>query len=570
GHVHDGLQVTARLRWAAFGVVGLGVLAPVWDTELVDLPHGILTVGRAALIVAGALLLYALATEGGWRVLGRKAPRLLIAGYVGLGALILTSAAVNGCGSECQGTVAGFFEVAVGLGLAFAASTLAPAARDRILLAAGAGATIAALLALAGVGPIHTFAGQHHPYGRLSGTLANPNLLGAILGVGIPVLLAFRRRPVWGRRWILPVALAISSITLLLTFSRGGLIAAAVGVTAVLLMEAPHPRRRLAIAGAAAGVALLSVLGYPLFQQARADISFNSVDRVALSGQFESGWAVMSERAMLRPGRGGRGIRISTTSPGQGATYDFGTARAGGAYRLAFQARAVGRPALLTFGLRTAEFRGGARSATGQTTGGWRTFRVAWRPSRTVAHGRLYISSLAGGATFEIRRVRVAKPGGVVGTAPDALGRSYYEKRKLARASDGELNTRMDAIRLGWRAFTHHPVTGLGWEKFPHWASRYVSYGDLATHNEYLRVAVELGLVGLVLFGVLAAGMVMSWRRLGSSKTEIAAKAGVAAGAVGFLFANVLVAPAVSIPFALAAGVLAAGRPTSASAAPSG
>jgi O-antigen ligase len=75
--------------------------------------------------------------------------------------------------------------------------------------------------------------------------------------------------------------------------------------------------------------------------------------------------------------------------------------------------------------------------------------------------------------------------------------------------TEGDLNGRMEQWEQGLRAFTDHPVLGVGTNMY-----RSVNSLDKVAHNSYLSVLVELGLVGFALFLTLLWLVVSSIRQL--------------------------------------------------------
>lgn len=69
-----------------------------------------------------------------------------------------------------------------------------------------------------------------------------------------------------------------------------------------------------------------------------------------------------------------------------------------------------------------------------------------------------------------------------------------------AEATQGDLNGRLQQWRTGLAVFSEHPVLGVG-------ANMYRSVNDLGkvAHNSFISVLVELGLIGIVLFGIVLA-----------------------------------------------------------------
>ncbi len=96
----------------------------------------------------------------------------------------------------------------------------------------------------------HTFI-HGHTFARIAGPLEGPNQLGAFLGMVLPVLLAFVLMRGMTRET--GVALALGALALLLTFSRGSVIACGLAVLLVLVLWA-RPRLQTPV------VAILSAL----------------------------------------------------------------------------------------------------------------------------------------------------------------------------------------------------------------------------------------------------------------------------------------------------------------------
>jgi O-antigen ligase len=66
--------------------------------------------------------------------------------------------------------------------------------------------------------------------------------------------------------------------------------------------------------------------------------------------------------------------------------------------------------------------------------------------------------------------------------------------------SSGDLNGRVELWRQGIVAFEEHPLLGVGSNMY-----RSVNTENKVAHNSFISVLVELGLVGIVLFGITLA-----------------------------------------------------------------
>ena len=281
-------SATSRFTPTRLGLAVAAFLAPFSATHLA----GPLTVGRAAALFFGALLATDLLRYRPSRFRPDLATTLLVVGYVGLCAWAVLSAKTLGC--NCEGKAGGLFEfTAIGL-LAIVAIGFEPQLRAEALLAALAGLTLAAGLALAGVGAINSATVDlTDTGGRLSGAYGNANELALALALGIPVALAYFSTAGGRLRLLLAGSVAILAATLLLTYSRGGIIAAAVGVVVLGLWEARGSRKRVALilTGAVLAAGLAGAL-YSVFKERRESASFAAVPAglEALSQRDVSGW----------------------------------------------------------------------------------------------------------------------------------------------------------------------------------------------------------------------------------------------------------------------------------------
>jgi hypothetical protein len=215
---------------------------------------------------------------------------------------------------------------------------------------------------------------------------------------------------------------------------------------------------------------------------------------------------------------------------------------------------------------------GDGRTATAVLERSATTHRVAWRPPTRVPSARLYVWALRGPSAFELSGIRVLERFPAAGVRPHVLpvtmklGGPLYQALRAERDRKERryLQSRRDGARLALHAFRSKPLIGLGWGHFPDYAARRLDYGRFPTHNEYLRLAAELGVMGPLLFLLVALGVVSGGRRLGGGYAATAAKGVVVAGAVGLVFANGLIWPGPLMPLALSAGLLAAGGPRAA------
>jgi O-antigen ligase len=559
-----------EFRRTRAALLAVAFLAPFSATRLVSS----LTLGRA-LAIGFAVLLAMDLVRARQRLRPDTPATLLAAAYVGLFAWILLSSVTWGC--NCDGKVGGFAEFAfVGL-LALVAIGVEPRLRETAILAVLSGIALAAVLALLGVGSLNSSTiDLTQTGGRLSGTYGNANELGFAMALGIPIALAYlptaRRRG----RIVLGGAVALLSATLVLTYSRGGVIAAGAGAVAVALWLARGSRRRVAIvlAGAAVSVLIAAAL-YSVFERGRKEASFGSVPVALrpLDQRDRSGWdsralgpvphgpSLLSNRAS--------GIAVRATRGGEGASFRWGEAAAGGTYKLRFRARSEGA-AGLPFSYALGD---GAQAATGRLARGelgprWRRFSLLWHPRPRAPHATLYVWQRGGASSFELADVTVlaqarGRPAHLVAVPGRLKGSIYDTLAGEANEAEGRyIHSRLDAAHLALKAFASEPLRGIGWGSFPDYSAERLDYGRLAAHDEYLGFAAELGIVGVLLLGLLIYAVVIGIGRVGASRAEIAAVGMLAAAAAGLLFVEALPTPQLSIPLALAAAVVCGSRRT--------
>ncbi len=566
-------------RRTEVGLVTAAFFAPFSATRIV----GSLTLGRTAAIAFAVLLTADLLAQRPVRWRFDRPAVLLAAAYLGLCAWALLSAATWGC--NCGGKLGGFFEFAlIGL-LALVAIGFAPRLRGTAMAAALAGLVLAAVLALAGAGSINSgTVDMTQTGGRLSGTFGNANELGFAVALAIPIALAYR--PFAGPRGRIAcvVAVLVLATTLVLTYSRGAIIAAALGIVALAIWQAAGSRRRIAAILVAGGIAAVAAaILYASFEEERRDASFVSVSPSlrTLDQRDLSGW---DSRALGPIPHGpstlldrGAGIAVRASRAGEGASFRWGEAEAGGVYVLRFRARADSAGLPFSYALADSAHELEGPQATGKLSRDWRRFSLAWRPPSRSAHAALYLWQTAGPSTFAVSEVEViarerSRPTQVV-AIPQELEGSLYERlaSTATRAERRYMRSRLDAARLAFRAFRSEPLRGIGWGTFPAYADAHLDYGLLAAHDEYLAVAAELGIVGALLLALMVAALALGIRAVAARRArqgspgavgapEAAAIGVLAAAAAGMVFVEALSTPQLSIPIALAAAVICAGR----------
>jgi len=158
----------------------------------------------------------------------------------------------------------------------------------------------------------------NHPIPRIAGPLEGPNQLAGYLGLMLPVVAAFvlLRRPSGAELTLLGAA----AMTLVLTLSRSGVLAAIFALTLVFVL-APTPRRRAAlgslILGALAGLGVLVIYGSTSLL-ARFS-SFAEVERSGGVGTRAQLWhaafALWRQHPLLGIGAGNFELEIGKVGP---------------------------------------------------------------------------------------------------------------------------------------------------------------------------------------------------------------------------------------------------------------
>jgi hypothetical protein len=546
------------------GLIAAAFLGPFSATHLV----GPLTVGRAAALALAAALGADLLRERPQRFRLDVPALLLVAGYVGLSVWIFLNSVAWGC--NCEGKAAGFYEFAMIGVLAVVAVSIEPRMRGPAIVAALCGLVLAAALALSGVGPLDSgTVDLTATGGRLSGTFGNANELGLAAAIGIPIALSYRSARGLGTRIAVVISLLILATTLLLTYSRGGIVAAGVGVLALAFWEARGSRRRVAVVlGIAATIGLAGAVLYSAFENHREGASFESVPASLseLSQRDLSGWdsralgPIPSGPSTLQNSE--QGIAVDADRAGEGASFRWGEARRGGAYTLHFRAKADKAALPFSIGLGDAAQRTafGARVNTRLGTH-WRRISLSWRPGLRSPHATLYLWQRRGPSRFSFADIELVAhdPGQAPRRVPlpQHLEGSLYKRLRsnASRLENRYVRSRLDAAHLALRAFRSEPLRGIGWATFPAYSADHLSYGRLAAHDEYLAFAAELGIIGLALLGALVAAAALGVRRLSHGRAPDAAVGVLAAAAAGIVFIEALPAPQMSIPIAVALAI---------------
>ena len=515
-----------------------------------------LTVGRFYLVlVAAGLLLDGVAASGSrswWP--RRRSAQALAAGLIAEGAVITVNQAL--LGQNTAGALAGYLELVCVALATIVVLERRPELAMTLLMFAGAGVVIGCLDALV---TGDSLAAARDGL-RLSSSYGNPNFLGFAASLGLPIVLVVARRR--GRAWPAWAAgAAVILATLWLTYSRGAAIGAAAGVVVALALSRPTVRGRLVLAGGiTAALALVAVIGYPLYENLRSHADFGAHGTPVAPDR--SGWDPKANGLFTRqpshlsnpaPGE----LEMTTRVPGSGASFPLGFAARGLRAQIALTATPVLPGSVIAVGMED-NLRGNGPVAGHRLIVQRTRLRLSWRPSADSPEARLYVWLPVGG-TVTLSQIRYHESGMAPRALPTQLLGQFNGGRSLASINESRyIASREDAASLALNLFVHHLPFGIGWQEFPTYSARRLTFGALATHDEYTRYAAELGLPGIVLLIAIMVVVLMASRGIALTDTRIAALACLAAGAVGLVFANALEVPQVALPMLLSAALLCA------------
>ncbi len=550
-------------------IVGAAGVGPFWQTYSTQSLAGV-TLGRAALLalaLATAVLLF------------RRAPRgapppgliLFLAGLGGLWVVMTLSAATRGC--FCAGSWYGYTELASLAALLAICAAVAPRLRMPLLLAALVGSTVCALLGLLSIVDIRQSAVPPMPFaGRIGGPFGNPNYLGFSIAVGVPIAAVLLIRGNKRQRAVAVLGLAAMTLAVAMTYSRGAILASAAGtLVAVALLPARRRRQFTVLVGGAAAAALAAVLGYSSFDQARTNADLSAV-RPAAAARDRSGWdgnargLISAGPATLRNPAPGV-LMASTGTAGRGLSLDLGRVPRGAFRRVSFEVRSSARHVPIGFALE--DDRLGLSPSVGHATvsARWRRFSLAWTPSQDATAARFYLWQAAAAPDLEIRRLTIRTPAQLRAANLTLQGPVVrLDAAASARIERRYIDARLSVARLAIDAFKSAPLVGIGWQRFAGYASARAPLGSMATHDEYLRIAAELGIAGIVPFLLVVFAVGAGARSAIRRGVDAAVVGGIVTAGVGLLFVNGLVTPAASTALAVVAALAAASTPWSAGA----
>ncbi len=563
--------------WApAVLVCGGFLLDSVWTSHPAPTVSN-LTVGRIVLF-AGIVLLVA---EALWRRPRVRSPGLpavlLVAGLVGGVGVIGANAALHGTLGS-QGSFAGYGEFVVIVLLVLALTTLAPRFSLALLLATAAGVLISDVLALSKLQ-----GAQFGGTSRLVGAFGNPNYLAFATALGLSVMLGAWRFVAGRMRIAILLALPVILATLVLTYSRSGLIAAFAGTAAALALIGPNLRARLLIAAGAILVAAAAAVALgPAYQHLRlkSDYAF----QIASGLPDHSGWDPSAEGFI------NGGSQLRNPSPGllqvtlpraiTGVSYPLGMARRGGFYQLSLFLRTSQPNASVSVGMEDNYAANGPVSTSVSASRAWRAVKETWRPTADSPHARFYVWANRPGVALYLRDVTVTAsvPNGA-GLGSKSIERiistqllgAQTAKQAFSGRESTFVKSRIAAARLSWKLFLEHPLFGVGWERYSFYADRELSQQINAgsPHDDYLRMAAELGIPGVLFLLICVTAVVSRLRQGRLSPAEQVAAGTLAAAGVALFFITALETPSITLSLAAALGVLCASPSAKRSPAPS-
>jgi hypothetical protein len=556
------------LRTTPVAVLALALvlsISPLWSTYLEQLP--IVTVGRGALFV--------LAVIGAKEVISRRRrsdqlPVLFFVVLAALALLVVGSVAMSGC--ACQGGAQGLMETMALIAIAAIIGTFHPEYSRGLLGAAAVGVALASILALLGIEELHSTLGTSSAHtSRISGIYGNPNVLAFAIASVLPILFVGIRHTRGAVRIVAAAVLVLEIVVLTLTFSRAGLLAACGGLFATLVIQTRRRRPNMALILTSVIVIIgVAIVAYPRYADFRIDAEFGNMSST-LRARDLSGWDGTAQgliphgNTSLTNPAGSDVLRVDSTKSGQGVSFPLHFARQGVPQALMFHARTEVGATMLRFGMED-NFEGNNPTTKSARIGTrWERLNLVWTPTADSPAARLYIWQESGRGTFLLADVSVSSGRDRVRASERISTRllgSQYDKNDhwYNVAEEAYIESRWEALQLAWAAFSDHPFDGIGWERFPRYAQRHGSFGEMATHNEYLRFAAELGVFGVVLMILVGAMGLTNLRWAAAAAFDAAAAGVIVAGAVGLAFMNALGVTSASASLAVALGLSVARR----------
>jgi O-antigen ligase len=585
GAVADRRSAVARLAqaarqecsgpyWApAVLLCGGFLLDPAWTSHPAPAFRN-LTIGRIVLLAAGVLLVGE-AIRRRPRMRAPSLPTALLAGGLLAGVVVIgASAALHGT-LRSQGSFAGYGEFVVIVLLVLALSILAPRFAFALLLATAAGTLISDALALSGL------QGGQFGGARLVGAFGNANYLAFATGLSLSVMLGAQRFVAARMRIAILLVLPVTVAALVLTYSRSGLIGAGAGTVAALALMRPNVRDRLLIAAGATLVAVTAAVAlYPTYQHLRLRSDF--ARQIAGGLPDRSGWdpsaqGFINGGSLLRNPSPGV-LQVTSRRASTGVSYPLGIARRGGSYQLSLYLRAGQPDTPARIAMEDNSAANGPVRRVVSASPAWQRVTETWRPTSDSPDARLYVWATRPGAVLYLRDVALTSSvptfAGLGSRSGDrAINTQLFGAPTASQAFSGDesnyVKSRSAAAQLSWKLFREHPLFGVGWQLYGRYAARELSpeINAGSPHDDYLRMAAELGIPGVLFLLTCIAALVIRVRRGGLSRSEQVAVAPLVAAGIGLLFITALETPSISLSLAAALGILCASpRPDARSA----
>lgn len=550
--------------WGPRVLLAAALAGPLWPTYVGSLER--LTVGRILLVLlALAVLRDFVVTRGGrtrppWAVGALLAPLVALALWTGLSAVLW--------GQATAGVAQGFAELVALVGLTAVVGSYASSRWALATLgAAAAGVLAGAALAAADVRDLHAAVyAASDSVGRLEGVYGNPNFLGFAIALALPAVIVGVVRLRGPRRWVALLATAALIVMLLETFSRGSLLAAAFGapVALWLALRRRPPRRVAVIAGLVVPIVAAAVILSPHYRDQREQANFGPAATTKQAATKQAGppgdWSSTAAGPITVAGAvlgnpPPRGMVVVPDRSGQGVHGTIGRAQSDARAGLRFSVLAQTRAPVhwRVDGPTRPVARGTV--VVDQTPQVVRAAFPAHRGERYRAF--FWIDRVVAFAVLDMT-LSERRPGEATTTRP--VSTVLPDPSPDTAALEADYNrSRWSAARLALAAWTDHPLRGTGLGRFPAYAAAHDRFGPIPTHNTYLQVLAELGLLGALLLAAAIAVVVLSLRGGRSPAPLRAVLVGtITAGAVNLLFINGLAAPGTAMPLILALGFAAA------------
>jgi len=533
------------------------VASPAFWNLFVTPATAAVTLGRVELVgLSCGLATFLVHRRGGAR------PRLqlavALAGVTLLAIVIVFS--LSSRGVPTSGALQGYLEVGATLTGISVALEWGLIRRPRFLWAAALGSVIIAVLALAGVNKLHTsVVPVVETSDRLGGIYGNPNFLGFALVPAIPLILGRIPHARMPERVMVATAAVILVIALYLTYSRGALIGLLAAVVIGILWTGRSRRRRALYGGLAfALLTLLAIAVYGPYDAARtqADLSTMRAPNASIdaSGWDANGQGLLPDGPAHQQNDALGRLIVVASRPGEGVSHALPPVLAQRtASVLLFVAASPAHRVPFSLGLEDNLTADSPTHLNAVATTRRRKYVLRWRPLNAADNARVYVWARSAG-TLILSNLRFCFGHGAnqrLSTKLDGPVTISFSKTEAQY-----VRSRVTVARLAIDAFGSSPFLGIGWQRFDGYAAAHGSPMALATHDEYLRIAAELGTAGLIPLLLVGCALGNQAWRLRWATDQAPVIAAVVAGLIGLAFVNGLETPDATIPFVAALAML--------------